>query len=69
MDYKPGVLVHGVLVEIDRRRMPHKFVFSIEGRRDLAPCRVSVAKFSTVQELQEFAIAWASLQKEQPDPR
>jgi hypothetical protein len=69
VDFHQGVLVDGVLVEIDRKRMPHKFVFSLEGRRDVQPCRVSVAKFSTAQELQEFARAWASLQKDRPDER
>jgi hypothetical protein len=59
--------IAGLLVEIDRRRTPHKFVFSLEGRIDVPPCRVSVAKFSNAREIRDFAKAWVSLHRSGAD--
>ncbi len=55
--------IPGLSVEIDRRRMPHKLVFSLEGRSDVPPCRVSVSKFASPRDVLEFAQLWVSLHR------
>jgi hypothetical protein len=63
MDASFRAEIAGLSVEIDRRRTPHKLVFSLEGRSDVPPCRVSATKFASPREVLEFARAWVSLQR------
>lgn len=62
--YRPEIA--GLSVEIDRRRTPHKLVFSLEGRSDVPPCRVSAAKFASPRDVLDFAKAFVSLHRTRP---
>ena len=61
MQVRPDI--EGLLIEVDRRRTPHKLVFTLEGRSDVPPCRVSASKFASPREVLDFARAWVSLHR------